>query len=73
VLGVGTAGLTAPAIVDLSGVVLRDLGSIGRNITSIAGAPGRPVLASTVNGTVFQYSDLNWTQLGPGVDPAYPG
>ncbi len=73
VLGVGAAGLTEPAIVDLSGVVLRDLGSIGRNITSIAGAPGRPVLASTVNGTVFQYSDLNWTQLGPGVDPAYPG
>lgn len=73
VLGVGPAGITQPSIVDLSGVVLRDLGSVGKNITSVAGAPGRPVLAATVNGKVFQYSDLNWTELGPGVDPAYPG
>lgn len=73
VLGVGPAGITQPSIVDLSGVVLRDLGSVGKNITSVAGAPGRPVLAATASGTVFQYSNLNWTELGAGVDPAYPG
>lgn len=73
VLGRSGSGVLQPVVVDVSGLAVRQLGTVAAEITSVAAAPGLPTLAATVDGRVWQSTGVGWSELAPGRDPTYPG
>lgn len=62
-----------PVAVDVPGLAVRQLGTLGVAVVSVAAAPGQPTLAATADGRVWQSGGVGWSELAEGRDPAYPG
>lgn len=80
VLGrVTRGGVRQPLVIDLSGATAQSLGLIDSGSTdrpgllSITAIPGRDILASADNGTLYRYTGSGWDELGTGQSPSYPG
>ncbi len=65
-------GVLEPFIVSLGGAVTR-LGGALPGLVTVTGVVGRPVLAGTADGLIWQLSDTGWQELIAGRDPTYPG
>jgi hypothetical protein len=67
-----SGGVVEPFIVSPGGSVAR-LGGVLPGLTTVTGVVGRPVLAGTTAGLIWQLSDTGWQEAIAGRDPAYPG
>lgn len=72
VLGRQAGSVLQPFTVTIDGTLTQAGGSL-MGIVSVAAAPGRPLLAGTVDHRVWQDSGLGWRVLSHGFDPAYFG
>lgn len=72
VLGRQAGSALQPFTVTIDGTLTQAGGSL-MGIVAVAAAPGRPLLAGTADGRVWQDSGLGWRTLSRGSDPAYSG
>lgn len=72
VLGRRAGAVMQPFAVTIDGTLTQAGGSLS-GIVTVAAAPGRPLLAGTADGRVWQDSGLGWRTLSRGSDPSYSG
>ncbi len=72
VLGQEPNGVLQPLLVEPDGAVRRAAGSLSAP-TRIAAAPGKPLIVSTDDGTLWIDTAVGWQEVGKGTDPSYPG
>ena len=65
-------GVEQPFLVSGDGGAVRITGTLP-GLTSLAAAPGSPLLGATADGRLWADNGTGWSLLGPGQAPAYPG
>lgn len=74
VLGAQNGGQVTPFFTDTDGYDVVQVEPEAGLVTVAAAPQQRPLLAGTGSGRIAQYtSGRGWVDLGPGLDPAYPG